>query len=48
LEKVREQGVASLNEVKASYLEGDGRISVITFKEQGGKGKGQDNTDHGR
>ncbi len=28
-EKLREQGVESLREVKAAYLEGDGQISVI-------------------
>jgi uncharacterized membrane protein YcaP (DUF421 family) len=28
-EKLREQGIAKLSEVKAAYLEGDGQISVI-------------------
>ena len=30
IEELREQGVESVEEVKKSYLEGDGRISVIT------------------
>ena len=29
LEKLREQGIEKLSEVKAAYLEGDGQISVI-------------------
>lgn len=28
-EKLREQGIETLSEVKAAYLEGDGQISVI-------------------
>jgi uncharacterized membrane protein YcaP (DUF421 family) len=30
MEKLREQGVESIEEVKESYLESDGTISVIT------------------
>jgi uncharacterized membrane protein YcaP (DUF421 family) len=37
--KLREQGVESLEEVKASYLEADGNISVITTDERQEKGK---------
>ena len=29
-EQLREQGIGSVEEVKQSYMEGDGRISVIT------------------
>jgi uncharacterized membrane protein YcaP (DUF421 family) len=32
-EKLREQGIESVSEVKAAYLEGDGQISVIRIKE---------------
>jgi uncharacterized membrane protein YcaP (DUF421 family) len=33
-EKLREQGVEDLAEVKAAYLEGDGQISVIRSSPQ--------------
>ena len=42
MEKVREQGVDSISKVKTSYLEGDGRISVIASESNGGKGGGPD------
>ena len=29
MRQLREQGVESLEEVKKSYLEGDGRVSII-------------------
>lgn len=32
-EKLREQGIEKLSEVKAAYLEGDGQISVIRAKD---------------
>ncbi len=34
-EKLREQGIERLEEVKAAYLEGDGQISVIRMPEAG-------------
>ena len=36
-EKLREQGVASLAEVKVAYLEGDGQISVIQREKSAGQ-----------
>ena len=39
IEELREQGVESVEEVKKSYLEGDGRISVITKNSKDQKGK---------
>jgi uncharacterized membrane protein YcaP (DUF421 family) len=39
-EKLREQGIVKLSEVKVAYLEGDGQISVIR-REKGDSGKGR-------
>ena len=39
IEELREQGVESVEEVKKSYLEGDGRISVITKNSKNQKEK---------
>jgi uncharacterized membrane protein YcaP (DUF421 family) len=39
IEELREQGVESVEEVKKSYLEADGRISVITKDSKDKKGK---------
>jgi uncharacterized membrane protein YcaP (DUF421 family) len=33
MSKLREQGIESVNEVKKSYLEGGGNISVITYRQ---------------
>ena len=33
--KLREQGIERIEEVKKAYLEGDGRISVITTRSKG-------------
>ena len=44
-EKLREQGIEKLSEVKAAYLEGDGEISVIrnsASPAEGASGKGKD------
>ena len=37
-EKLREQGLEKLEDVKAAYLEGDGQISVIKREEGGARG----------
>jgi uncharacterized membrane protein YcaP (DUF421 family) len=42
-EQLREQGVGSVEEVKQSYMEGDGRISVIT-KNSKDKNQGRQKT----
>jgi uncharacterized membrane protein YcaP (DUF421 family) len=42
MSQLREQGVESVEEVKACYLEGDGHISVITRGSKGKKGKGSE------
>lgn len=34
MSKVREQGVETLKEVRAAYMEGDGSISVITYSSE--------------
>jgi uncharacterized membrane protein YcaP (DUF421 family) len=41
IEQLREQGVESVEEVKQSYIEGDGRISVITKDSKDKKGERQ-------
>jgi uncharacterized membrane protein YcaP (DUF421 family) len=43
IEQLREQGVESVEEVKQSYMEGDGRISVIT-KDSKDKNRGRQKT----
>ena len=43
IEQLREQGVESVEEVKQSYMEGDGRISVIT-KDSKDKNQGRQKT----
>jgi uncharacterized membrane protein YcaP (DUF421 family) len=40
-EKLREQGLEKLADVKAAYLEGDGQISVIKREEDGARGAKQ-------
>jgi uncharacterized membrane protein YcaP (DUF421 family) len=41
IEQLREQGVETVEEVKKSYMEGDGRISVITKDSKDKKGERQ-------
>jgi uncharacterized membrane protein YcaP (DUF421 family) len=41
IEQLREQGVESVEEIKQSYMEGDGRISVITKDSKDKKGERQ-------
>ncbi|HEX8286306.1 MAG TPA: YetF domain-containing protein [Pyrinomonadaceae bacterium] len=45
MSQLREQGVASLGEVKRCYLEGDGHVSVIK-NESGGDGGGAKDSGH--
>jgi uncharacterized membrane protein YcaP (DUF421 family) len=40
IEQLREQGIEEIEEVKESYLEGDGRISVIKFDSKDRQGGG--------
>jgi uncharacterized membrane protein YcaP (DUF421 family) len=40
MSQLREQGVEDLNEVTSAYLEGDGKISVVT-NDKSGKKKGK-------
>lgn len=47
MSQLREQGVESVEEVKACRLEGDGHISVIKYDSGGGGGEGGDLKDSG-
>ena len=42
LGQLREQGVADVREVKRSYIESDGHLSVITYKSNGESSKQSD------
>lgn len=44
IEQLREQGVQRVQEVKESYIEGDGRISVITKDREDKKPSRQKNS----
>lgn len=46
-EKLREQGIENVAEVKAAYLEGDGQISVIGFKPDEHAGRASQRTTPG-
>jgi uncharacterized membrane protein YcaP (DUF421 family) len=39
-EKLREQGISKLADVKVAYLEGDGQISVIKREKEDGQRSG--------
>ena len=39
MSQLRQQGVENLAEVRKAYIEGDGHLSVITYKNAGAKHK---------
>ena len=46
--KLRQQGIESLDEVKRAYLEGDGEVSVIRYKEGERQAHGHRGSRHSR